>query len=139
VYARGRRRARVRPEGRRLDRDRPPSQDQIRALFAAQVEVFPPPGLDRHDSFFARTCNPHERGVAGPALRRRRGARAAASRSCLLRTADPYMTLVGYFNALRELGGSRRIVEDEVRRASRDYGARRVGEPKAPSGPRDRA
>jgi hypothetical protein len=28
---------------------------------------------------------------------------------------DPYMTLVGYFNSLRELGGSRRIVEDEVR------------------------
>ena len=24
------------------------------------------------------------------------------------------MTLVGYFNSLRELGGSRRIVEDEV-------------------------
>src|SRR5262249_25491057 len=28
--------------------------------------------------------------------------------------ADPYMTLVGYFNSLRELGGSRRIVEDEI-------------------------
>ncbi len=28
---------------------------------------------------------------------------------------DPYMTLLGYFNSLRELGGSRRIVEDEVR------------------------
>src|SRR5690606_32600305 len=29
--------------------------------------------------------------------------------------ADPYMTLVGYFNSLRELGGMRRLVEDEVR------------------------
>ena len=29
--------------------------------------------------------------------------------------ADPYMTLLGYFNSLRELGGARRIVEDEVR------------------------
>jgi len=28
--------------------------------------------------------------------------------------ADPYMTLLGYFNSLRELGGSRRIIEDEV-------------------------
>ena len=28
--------------------------------------------------------------------------------------ADPYMTLLGYFNSLRELGGGRRIVEDEV-------------------------
>jgi hypothetical protein len=26
--------------------------------------------------------------------------------------ADPYMTLVGYFNALRELGGMRRVVDD---------------------------
>jgi hypothetical protein len=29
--------------------------------------------------------------------------------------ADPYTTVVGYFNALRELGGMRRLVEDEVR------------------------
>ena len=32
--------------------------------------------------------------------------------------ADPYMTLLGYFNSLRELGGARRIVEDEVNRGS---------------------
>ena len=29
--------------------------------------------------------------------------------------ADPYMTLLGYFNSLRELGGARRILEEEVR------------------------
>lgn len=29
--------------------------------------------------------------------------------------ADAWMTLVGYFNSLRELGGMRRLVEDEVR------------------------
>jgi hypothetical protein len=29
-------------------------------------------------------------------------------------TADAYMTLVGYFNSLRELGGMRRLVDDEV-------------------------
>jgi len=39
------------------------------------------------------------------------------------------MTLVGYFNALRELGGSRRIVEDEVRARLASYGERkRLGE-----------
>jgi hypothetical protein len=37
--------------------------------------------------------------------------------------ADPYMTLVGYFNSLRELGGMRRLVEDEVR--TRVQGLRR--------------
>jgi hypothetical protein len=43
---------------------------------------------------------------------------AAAEKACAAgasEAADPYMTLVGYFNSLRELGGSRRIVEDEVR------------------------
>jgi hypothetical protein len=43
--------------------------------------------------------------------------------------ADPYMTLVGYFNSLRELGGSRRIIEDEVATRLTGYGQRRrVGE-----------
>ena len=43
--------------------------------------------------------------------------------------ADPYMTLVGYFNSLRELGGSRRIVEDEVRTRLAQYSKRRRLEP----------
>jgi hypothetical protein len=35
--------------------------------------------------------------------------------------ADPYMTVVGYFNSLRELGGARRILEEEVQgRAERE-------------------
>jgi hypothetical protein len=39
------------------------------------------------------------------------------------------MTLVGYFNSLRELGGSQRIVEDEVRARLLRLGMRhRVGE-----------
>jgi len=29
--------------------------------------------------------------------------------------ADPWMTLVGYFNAMQELGGMRRLVDDDVR------------------------
>ncbi len=48
--------------------------------------------------------------------------------------ADPYMTAVCYFNALRELGGARRIVEDEVRTRLREYGTkrRRLEPPDAP-------
>jgi hypothetical protein len=30
-------------------------------------------------------------------------------------TVDPWMTLVGYFNSMNELGGMRRLVEDDVR------------------------
>ncbi|MFO1431503.1 MAG: helicase-related protein [Candidatus Competibacteraceae bacterium] len=43
--------------------------------------------------------------------------------------ADPYLTLLGYFNSLRELGGSRRIIEDEVTTRLARYGRRRRLEP----------
>lgn len=44
------------------------------------------------------------------------------------------MTLVGYFNSLRDLGGMRRLVEDDVsarllRADRRGLAARRIGEP----------
>ena len=45
----------------------------------------------------------------------------------------PYMTLLGYFNSLRELGGSRRIVEDEVNAGAEemvDHGRRCLHEVK---------
>jgi predicted kinase len=44
------------------------------------------------------------------------------------------MTALCYSNALRELGGARRIVEDEVRTRLRDYGTkrRRADPPDAP-------
>ena len=43
--------------------------------------------------------------------------------------ADAFMTLLGYLNSLRELGGSRRIVEDEVSTRLAGYAARkRLGE-----------
>jgi hypothetical protein len=39
------------------------------------------------------------------------------------------MTVLGYFNALRELGGARRILEEEVQNTLKGYGARkRIGE-----------
>ena len=36
--------------------------------------------------------------------------------------ADPYLSALCYFNALRELGGARRIVEDEVMAKLATYG-----------------
>jgi hypothetical protein len=124
---------------------------QVRALFNRRpLDIFPPPGPDRRDSFFARTLptteSPARRyvGVAAQGrslkvvlLRAYRALMAAVQRAWLdaggtknaNNPADPYMTLVGYFSSLRELGGSRRIVEDEVRTALTNYGARkRVGE-----------
>jgi hypothetical protein len=112
------------------------AESQIRALFCRRtVDVFPPPGPDRRDSFFARTHTPEESharlylGVAAQGrslkvvlLRVYLALLAAAQKWYVANggkknkdnPADAYMTLVGYFNSLREPGGSRRIIEDEV-------------------------
>jgi hypothetical protein len=127
---------------------------QIRALFDRKdTSVFPPPGIDRSDSFFARTVPSSKDparlylGIAaqgrGPKLVFLRAlttlvaaAQAAfdsnaASSPPGNNPADPYMTALCYFNALRELGGARRIVEDEVRDRAQRYGTqRRRVEPK---------
>jgi hypothetical protein len=122
--------------------------DQIAALFdRSNTSIFPPPGIDRVDSFFARTVpsaiNPARLylGIAaqgrGPKLVFLRSlttlvaaAQAAyetnrPTEGTSRNPADPYMTALCYFNALRELGGARRIVEDEVRDRAARYGAQR--------------
>ena len=127
------------------------ADSQIRALFGrAQVAVFPPPGPDRRDSFFAHTEPASQTparlyvGVAAPGrslkviLLRAALAVLSAGQTVYAREGgkrnkdnptDPYMTLLGYFNSLRELGGSRRIIEDEVRTRLAQYGRRRRREP----------
>jgi hypothetical protein len=125
------------------------AQPQIRALFGrSRVEVFPPPGPDRRRSFFAETVAPSKAnpksnarlyvGIAAPGrsqkvlLMRTYMVLLSAAKKAFDQdpaAADPYMTLVGYFNSLRELAGSRRIVEEEVRdRLLRLASRRRVGE-----------
>jgi hypothetical protein len=127
------------------------AQDQIQGLFARPItQVFPPPGPDRHDSFFARVVPASEvparlyLGIASqgrnPKVLMRRvwlalmGAAERAYRDAGGHTnhenpADPYMTVLGYFNSLRELGGARRLIEEEIRNALGAYGARkRIGE-----------
>ncbi|WP_437552938.1 DISARM system helicase DrmA [Sorangium sp. So ce367] len=137
---------------------------QIQALFARDsTVVFPPPGPDRKDSFFAKTVpaprTPEERADTAYAHARRYVGVAAPGRSlkkvmlqvslALLagaqqlyeeaggdavehNSAAPYMTLLGYFNSLRELGGSRRIIEDEVATRLRRYDERQRPERAAP-------
>ncbi len=114
---------------------------QIRNLFGRpSTAIFPPPGVSRGDSFFAKadTTSPSRLyvGVASPGrgpklvfLRTLQtllaGAQALASGSAN-DPADPYLTALCYFNALRELGGARRIVDDEVRAHLGSYGTSRV-------------
>ena len=127
------------------------AQDQIQALFARPItQVFPPPGPDRRDSFFARTVPSLQTaarlylGIAAqgrnPKVIMRkawlalmgaaeRAYRDAGGHKNQQNPADPYMTVLGYFNSLRELGGARRILEEEVQNTIKGYGGRkRIGE-----------
>ena len=122
------------------------AQDQIQALFARpSTQVFPPPGPDRRDSFFAEVVPAEQApgrlylGIASPGrnpktLMRRvwlalmgaaeRAYREAGGHRNEDNPADPYMTVLGYFNSLRELGGARRILEEEVRNTVKAIGGR---------------
>jgi hypothetical protein len=46
--------------------------------------------------------------------------------------ADPWMTLVGYFNAMQELGGMRRLVDDDVRTRLQETERRGLAKRKTP-------
>jgi hypothetical protein len=126
---------------------------QIQALFGrTTTRIFPPPGVNRTDSFFAETVEINELeastngrlyvGVAaqGRSLKRvllRTMLTLMSRAETLYRSGgaeemdvvDPYMTTLGYFNSLRELGGSRRIVEDEVLMQLDRYSNRRRLDP----------
>lgn len=112
------------------------AREQIQALFGRPMSLFPPRGITEGDNFFARlqTDEPGRLyvGVGAPgralravSVRAYANLLAAAqkqfdSKGEPKQPADPYMTLIGYFNSLRELGGMRRLVEDEVRNRVRD-------------------
>lgn len=105
--------------------------EQVRALMGrSEVCAFPPQGPDPGETFFAKVDKEGDgRLYVGVAATGRafRGTLARVYQVMLAAAqkhfdpaagddqgADAYMTLVGYFNALRELGAMRRVVEDEV-------------------------
>ena len=94
------------------------------------MTIFPPQGLDIEDNFFATQRPPSENtpgrryiGICAngrrlkAALIRVYVAHLAAAQVLYDKygaAADPWMTLVGYFNSMSELGGMRRLVDDDV-------------------------
>jgi len=117
---------------------------QIHALFgrsASDVRLFPPPGVDESETFFGTLDE-----AAPPRLYVGVAAQGRSMKAILIwvyealltaaqhayaeggdakRPADGLMTLVGYFNSLRELGGMRRLVEDDVRTRAAKAGERK--------------
>lgn len=105
------------------------AEEQVNNVFLRKVSVFPPHGLDVEDNFFSvqrsvkdkpgrlymGICSP---GSSRPAVLIRVYVALLTAAQSLFQhfgaAADPYMTVVGYFNSLRELGGMRRLAEDDV-------------------------
>ena len=127
------------------------AKDQIQALFGRPgTSLFPPPGPSRRDSFFAQTKAVDEvpgRRYLGISAQGRnpktimkrvwlalmgaaeKAYREAGGEANSDNPADAYMTVLGYFNNLKELGGSRRLLEEEIHHNVRRYGTRKaIGE-----------
>jgi hypothetical protein len=104
---------------------------QINSLYLRQTNIFPPNGLLIKDNFFSRQRIPDETnpgrlylGICAPGSRlkvvmiRTYVAVLSAAQQLYEKyggLVDPYMTLVGYFNAIRDLGGLRRVMDDAIR------------------------
>lgn len=107
--------------------------EQVNNVFMRRVAIFPPHGLDISDNFFSiqrsikripgrrylGVCSP---GSSRPAMLIRVYTAFLTASQALFdsfgEAADPYLTTVGYFNSLRELGGMRRLAEDDVQTRS---------------------
>ncbi|QKD80088.1 DISARM system helicase DrmA [Actinomyces marmotae] len=132
--------------------------DQVRLLYGRDLTIFPPQVLDASDTFFSRVTPVDEEhpgrlyvglsttGVRLTAAEIQVTQVLMAGAQLLLdrvgQAADPYMTLVGYFSATRELAGMARYVQDDIqtglakpgrdsrlpRRRGTDFGALHLGE-----------
>ena len=107
------------------------SEKQVRKIFnRTKTQTFPPPGIEQKDSFFWWETGRKGRMFTGVSFSQKSAKFALAKLyATLLQTAqsmrlsgisenemDPYWTLVGYYNSIRELGGSNRLVEDDVKK-----------------------
>ena len=132
--------------------------DQVRLLYGRDVTIFPPQVLDASDTFFSQAVPIDAKhpgrlyvglsttGVRLTAAEIQTTQVLMAGAQLLLDrvgdAADPYMTLVGYFSATRELAGMARYVQDDIqtglakpgrdsrlpRRRGTDFGALHLGE-----------
>ncbi len=106
-------------------------RDQIKALYARdEVALFPPPGLDASDSFFARYATNEDgtlkrgriyAGVHAPGLGSLQTAQVRTFSSLLQAPVplskeerDPWWTLLLFFNSLRELGTTLSLFQSDI-------------------------
>jgi hypothetical protein len=106
------------------------ADEQVRGLYGRRVEIFPPQVLDVADTYFSKELpigpeTPGRRYVGVSAQGVRLSSAEIRVAEVLLLAgqllfdrsgapADPYLTMVGYFNATRELAGMARYIADDV-------------------------
>ena len=107
--------------------------DHVRALYGRGTTVFPPQVIDASDTFFSQETPPDRahpgRRYVGLSATGVRLTSAEIQIAQILMAggqllldeggaeADPYMTLVGYFSATRELAGMARYMQDDIQTA----------------------
>lgn len=107
--------------------------EQVRSLYGRAVTFFPPQVIDASETFFSTEIKPTQdspgrrylgvstTGVRFTVAEIRLVETLLATGQLLFdaepETADPYMTLVGYFSATRELAGLARYIQDDVQTA----------------------
>ncbi|MFI0935696.1 helicase-related protein [Streptomyces sp. NPDC021019] len=100
------------------------SAEQVRALHHQDVQLFPPPGVDADDSFFAvpDTGRPGRLYLGVMAQGHTAGRGAVATTAAMLQGVhqlpeehrDDYWTLVAYHHSLRELGRTVTAAGDDI-------------------------
>jgi hypothetical protein len=111
------------------------AEEQVASIFQRRLAVFPPAGLSAADSFFARVPDAHPldsvspgrlyvgicapgRGAQTPTVRlwsltlQHSADRLAAGAN--LADLDPFWTVVGYFNAVRELAAAVALARQDI-------------------------
>ncbi|WP_262393481.1 hypothetical protein [Sporolactobacillus inulinus] len=104
------------------------ANSQIKGVFNRDVRQFPPSGINSDDSFFSYEVPSDKKpgrkyvglyfpGASGKTSLVRIYARLMQYGFDLKEqqeNVNPYWTLTGYFNSLRELGGTLRLLEDDI-------------------------
>jgi hypothetical protein len=102
------------------------ASEHVKRILGRQMRIFPPTGIDPFETFFSKVDHTKPGrlyvGVSAPGRTFRRTQSrvyqtllgAAQFAEAAGDSADAYMTLVGYFNNLRDLGAMRRVVEGEL-------------------------
>lgn len=110
-------------------------EDQVKKIYGrTRTEIFPPPGLDAEDSFFSKyerfndgedkgRLTPGRKyvGICAPGLGsilttqvRAHSALLFASNRVEIDKRDPWLTLLSFYNSIRELGGALTLFQADI-------------------------